>query len=131
MYLISWIEEESKLETSLGGRVTADEMKVVFEELQEIMADVEEQPYLMVLDYSRAKTFDVEADTILFDIKEFCIAKGAEKVVSVVRDIDEVVSMTSRSLQNVLEGMEDFVTDPAVIKWTPTVAVSDIVRKAA
>lgn len=111
--------------------MTADEMKVVYEELQEILSDVDEQPYLMVLDYSKAKSFDVEADMILFDIKEFCLSKGAEKVVSVVRDIDEIVSMTSKSLQNVLIGNEDFVTDPSVIKWTPTVSVSDIVRKAA
>lgn len=104
---------------------------VVFEELQEVVDDLEGQPYLLVLDYSKAKGFDAETESVLGDIRDFCLRKGAEKVVSVVRNEDEIQLMTSWRLQNVLEGIEDFVTDPSVIEWTPMIAISDSGRLAA
>lgn len=131
MYLISWMEEDAILEASLGGRVTQEEMEVVYEELRQLLAEVESQPFLFVVDYSRAKAFDGETSAILHDIKEFCRRQGAEKVVSVVREEDDIPWMTSACLQQVLEGKEDFVTDPSVINWTPTVAYDSPKRLAA
>lgn len=131
MYLISWIEEESILEASLGGRVTVEEMLVVYDELQELLTELDGQPYLFVLDYSKAKAFDHQAGSVVNDIKDLCRKEGAEKVVTVVRDADEVPLMTSFCLQNVLEGKEEFVTDPSVIHWTPTVALASEQRLAA
>lgn len=104
---------------------------MVFEELQGVVNDLAGQPYLLVLDYSKAKGFDADTEIIVSDIRDYCLRMGAEKVVSVVRDEDEVPLMTSWRLQNVLEGVEDFVTDPSVIEWTPMVAFSDTERLAA
>lgn len=131
MYLISWSEEESKLEASLGGRVTIEEMHVVFSEIEELMDEIEAQPFLLVLDYSKAKRFDAPTENSLNDLKDYCFARGAERVVNVVRDADESASLVTGRLQLALEGKEDFVTDPSVIRWTPTVVIADHKRLAA
>ena len=131
MYLITWNDKDCVLEASLGGRVTFEEALVVYEELQEIVGDLGGQPYLLVLDYSKAKGFDADTENVVGDIRDFCLSKGAEKVVSVVRDEDEIPLMTGWRLQNVLEGVEDFVTDPSVIEWTPMIAIGGTERLAA
>ena len=131
MYLISWVEEEAKLEASLGGRVTIEEMNVVLDEIREMVTDHSEAPYLVVIDYSRAKLFDHQTEIVLDDIKDICLKNGAEKIVNIIREIDDIETMTTARFQSVMEGTEDFVTDPSVINWTPSSAIANEKRLAA
>jgi len=118
MYLVSWSEENHILEASLGGRVTSEEMAVFVSELQEVIEDINEQPFLLVLDYSRSKPFDNTSNGLLADLKDFSIANGADKIVSVLRTTDESPEAVSANFQRVMEGAEEFVTDPSVINWS-------------
>jgi hypothetical protein len=131
MYLVSWSEEQHILEASLGGRVTIEEMAVFTEEIREVIDMVNEQPFLLVLDYSRSRSFDHQTDGLLADLKDFCLEHGAEKVVSVVRDAEEVAPLVTANIQKVLEGKEQFVVDPTVIEWTPPAAGYSYLRIAA
>lgn len=116
MYLLSWMENDNVLEASLGGRVTYEEMAVFFEEISEIVDEIGEEPYLLVLDYSRTKPFDMKTDGLLCDLKEFCLENGAERVITVVRDESEVPHQTTAYLQRVLEGTVEFVTEAQSIR---------------
>jgi hypothetical protein len=118
---MSWIEEEAKVEASLGGRVTKEEMWVFAEELKDV-AESMNQPYLVLLDYSRAKQLDSGASEILSLLKDFCLENGAAKVVTIVKDEAEIVDKTHERLQFVLEGREEYVTDGSLVEWSPMAA---------
>lgn len=128
MYLISWMDEEARIEASLGGRVTAEEMAVLQDELREVLETLSNKPFLLVLDYANAKTFDVETREILADLKDFCFANGAGKIVSIVQDEEAMVAQTTERIQAILEGREQFLVEPKEIVWE---APTQVVRKAA
>lgn len=128
MYLISWMDEEARIEASLGGRVTAEEMAVLQEELHEVLDTLKARPYLLVLDYAKAKNFDLETRAVLADLKDFCLANGAGKIVSIVQDEETMVAQTTERMQCILEGKEVIQLDLKEIVWeAPSVAA----RKAA
>ena len=121
MYLMSWIEEEARVEASLGGRVTKEEMWVFAEELKEVAGSMD-QPFLVLLDYSRAKHLEPGAADVLTLLKDFCLENGAAKVVTVAKDEAELLAHTQNRLQLVLEGREEYVLDIATVQWTPASA---------
>jgi hypothetical protein len=109
MYLVSWIEEEGKVEASLGGRVTVEEMQVFAEELRGVVATFDERPYVLTIDHSKAKPFDAPTQRLLTNLKDHCLDTGAERIVSVVLDEDAMAQLTSERLMPVLEGKEQIV----------------------
>jgi hypothetical protein len=125
MYLMSWIEEEAKIEASLGGRVTKEEMWVFAEELKEVAGSME-QPFLVLLDYSRAKHLEPSAADILTLLKDFCHENGAAKVVTIAKDEADILSHTQDRLQLVLEGREEYVLDATTVQWVPAVAAEGL-----
>jgi hypothetical protein len=121
MYLMSWIEDEARVEASLGGRVTKEEMWVFAEELKEVAGSMD-QPFLVLLDYSRAKHLEPGAADVLTMLKDFCLENGAAKVVTVAKDEADILAHTQNRLQLVLEGREECVLDVAAVEWIPAVA---------
>lgn len=117
MYLVTWDEHEAKIEASLGGRVTVEEMAVFAEELKAVVEEFEDQPYLLMFDYSRAKSFDLKATDVLMSLKDFCLETGAAKIVSVVRDEEDLAQHTHCRLMTTLEGKEQFVLQPESAAW--------------
>jgi len=106
MYMVSWIEEEGKIEASLGGRITAEEMHVFTEELKDVVASFNGRPYVLTIDHSKAKPFDAPTQRMLCDLKDICLAESAQKIVTVVEDEEEMTLLTNERLQPVLEGKE-------------------------
>lgn len=129
MYLISWMEDEARVEASLGGRVTAEEMAVLQDELADVIETLEHKPFLLVLDYAKAKNFDLDTRVVLADLKDFCFANGAAKIVSIVQDEDAMVSQCTERIQAVLEGREELMLEPREVAWQAPAA--QVVRKAA
>jgi hypothetical protein len=119
MYLLTWTEREAKVEASLGGRVTVEEMIVLYDEIQQLATALKRQPYLLLLDYSKAKRFDTQTHSVLDEIKDFCLANGADKIISVIRDEDDLLQHTHARFQLVLEGREAYIYDSEEIKWKP------------
>lgn len=115
MYLISWDEEEARIEASLGGRITADEMEAFADELLQIVDSMGEEDLMVVLDQSRAKSLDRQGSVALSSCKDALISHGVVKVVTVARDETDMLAQTSDRLQMVLEGREAFVLDDASI----------------
>jgi hypothetical protein len=111
MYLVSLYEKDAVVEASLGGRVTADEIRVFAEELIELVAVLENRPFQMLLDYSKTKQIDVETAYALSEVKDRCFEAGAFHIITVADDQDLIHHQTMR-LQQVLEGREQFVGDP-------------------
>jgi hypothetical protein len=109
MYMMSWIEEDARVEASLGGRVTAAELRVLRDELEEVVATLGDQPFVMLLDYSRALPLDASATEELSALKDFCLEAGAERIVSVTLDDEHVAREIDVRLQHVLEGREAIV----------------------
>lgn len=112
MYLVTRFEDEAMVEASLGGHVTAEEIGVFGDDLLETVRNFEGQPYHILLDYSRAKALDRRASAELARVKDQCRRVGAWKIVSVLDDESELIRHTSVRLQAVLEGREEFVSDP-------------------
>src|SRR5688572_19475814 len=116
MYLVSWIEEEGKVEASLGGRVTVEEMHVFAEEVRDVTATFN-RPYVLTIDHSKAKPFDGPSQSLLSDLKDRCLKGKAEKVISIVNDEDEMAMLTSERLMPVMEGREEIVMAAANQEW--------------
>jgi anti-anti-sigma regulatory factor len=125
MYLMSWIEEEAKIEASLGGRVTKEEMWVFAEELKEVAGSMD-QAYLVVLDYSRAKHLEPSAADVLAHLKDYCHENGAAKVVTIAKDEADIVAHTQDRLQLVLEGREEYVLDASTVQWVAAAAAEGL-----
>src|SRR5438128_1693741 len=112
MFLLTVLHKECLVEASLGGRVTHEEVKVLTEELADTFDDFGGHAFNLLLDYSKAKTLDRESTAALGKLKDFCLANGAVRIVSVVQDEHELVRHTTDRLQAVMQGQEEFVTEP-------------------
>ena len=133
MYLVSWIEEEGKVEASLGGRVTVEEMHVFSEELREVVASFETRPYVLTIDHSKAKPFDTNTNRMLCELKDEFLSGSAEKIVSVVEDEEAKACLTIKRIMPSLLGQETVVTAAVQTEWTGahTVEIPIDIRKAA
>lgn len=129
MYLISWDEEEARIEASLGGRITADEMEAFADELLQIVDSMRESDLMVVLDQSKAKNLDREGNVALSTCKDALINQGVMKVVTIARDENDILAQTSERLQMVLEGRESFVLDAVAV--VPTEHSVHEIRRAA
>jgi hypothetical protein len=109
MYLVSVFEKDGLVEASLGGRVTADEICVLAEEISDLFEDLSDQPFSLLLDYSRAKRFDPNSLQALNELKDLAFEYGAAQIVSVAPDEGERTLHQTSRLQMVLEGREKFV----------------------
>lgn len=107
------------VEASLGGRVTADEIRVFGEELCELLEAFENRPFNLLLDYSKAKRLDSDAVSALSAVKDGCFDLGATEIVSITTDEQDMVMQQSFRLQQVLEGKERFVSEPSQAKFAP------------
>ena len=119
MYLVSLYENEGVVEASLGGRVTADEVRVFGEELIELLAHMPEGPFEVMLDHSRARRMDAETVLALSDVKDALIAEGATMIWSIASDDSDRAMHQTVRLQHVLEGIETFVAEPQQVKFRP------------
>ncbi len=124
MYLLNIIEETNVVEASLGGRIDADEMRVLGEELSVLLNQVETQNFYVLIDYSKAKPLDSKAQIELAWIKDTLFESGATKIVNVARDDSDVVNGTTDRIQHVLEGREEFLLDPAEARFPAMPAVA-------
>ena len=108
MYLVTIQEENAVVEASLGGRIDSLEMRAFAEDLEEVLESLGTSRFYLLIDHSRAKSFDTEAASILGKIKDKAFEFGAEKIVSLASDEEEVARHTTSRLQEVLEGREQF-----------------------
>ena len=111
MYLLTVQEDQAVVEASLGGRVDALEMRAFGEELAELLESLGHQSYYLLIDHSKAKSLDREAVSVLSWIKDTALETGAEKVVCIARDEDDMISQTSNRIQAILEGKEEVHLD--------------------
>lgn len=119
MYLVSLYEKEGIVEASLGGRVTADEVKVFGDELIELLAHMGDRPFEVLLDHSRARRMDADTVIALSDVKDGLLASGATMIWSIAADESDRAAHQTLRLQHVLEGNETFVSEPSQAKFQP------------
>lgn len=133
MYMVSWIEEEGKIEASLGGRITVEEMHVFTEELKDVVASFNGRPYVLTIDHSKAKPFDAPSQQLLADLKDRCLADSAQKIVTMVEDEEAMTLMTHERLQAVLEGKEEILFAAVRSEWQGTegLEIPEEFRRAA
>jgi len=117
VYLLNIIEETNVVEASLGGRIDVDEMRVLGEELAELLNQVETENFYVLIDYSKAKPLDGKARIELAWIKDTLLDQGATKIVNVARDDNDIIDGTTDRIQHVLEGREEFLLDPAEARF--------------
>lgn len=110
MYLLNWCEEGRFVEASLGGRITAQEMSALGEEVVSVLAHMD-GACDVVLDYTKALPFDSPAYYVLGEIKDRWLETGAEKIVSMPHEGAELEEEVSLRIQQVLEGKEEFVRE--------------------
>lgn len=116
MYLISWLEDEARIDTSLGGRISVEEARAFVDDLTEIVESMD-RPFLVTLDRSKAKELDRQSSDVLNDMKDRFLEFGAAQIVTIARDEQDVLRETSQRLQNVLEGREQVLLEPVVLVW--------------
>ena len=126
MYLLSWKNQESRLEASLGGRVTLEEIKAFADELRDLMEDIPEVRFLVVLDASRIRPLDAESNYALSCVKDYCLERGADRVVTIARDEDDRARIVADRLQVVLEGREHIILDAAAFQAVQTIEFSAV-----
>jgi ABC-type transporter Mla MlaB component len=109
MYLVSVFERDGLVEASLGGRVTADEIAVLAEEMADTLEEMSSKPFSLLLDYSRAKRMDPATMHALHELKDLAFEYGAVHITSIASDEGERTLHQTNRLQNVLEGRERYV----------------------
>ena len=119
MYLVSLYEKEAIVEASLGGRVTADEVRVFGDELMELLDHLRDQPFEVLIDHSRARRMDADTVVALSDVKDALLAAGATMIWSVAADDSDRAAHQTVRLQHVLEGCEAFVAEPGQARFRP------------
>lgn len=119
MYLVSLYENEAIVEASLGGRVTADEVRVFGDELVELLAHLDDRPFEVLLDHSRAKRMDADTVMALSDVKDTLLAYGATMIWCIAADDSDRAAHQTVRLQHVLEGTETFVAEPSQARFRP------------
>ncbi len=119
MYLVSLYEKEAIVEASLGGRVTADEVKVFGMEMEELLMHLGDRPFEVLLDHSRARRMDAETVLALSDVKDVLLAAGATMIWSIAADDSDRAMHQTVRLQHVLEGAETFVAEPSQVRFNP------------
>lgn len=124
MYLVSVFDDQPVIEASLGGRVDLVEMRTFAEELEELFEDWNGQPFYLLLDYSKAATFDVKTNRALDCLKEVALARGAAKIFSVPHDDSELETHVAARIQHVLEGKEEFLLSAHLAHFAPLPAAS-------
>ena len=119
MYLVSVLDDQPVIEASLGGRVDLVEMKTFADELEEFFEDLEGQPFYLLLDYSKAITFDAQSTLVLNALKEKAFECGAAKIFSVPHEDAELEEHVSARMQQVLEGREEFLAYAHQAQFAP------------
>ena len=84
MYLISWLEDEARIDTSLGGRISVEEARAFVDDLTEIVESMD-RPFLVTLDRSKAKELDRQSSDVLNDMKDRFLEFGAAQIVTIAR----------------------------------------------
>lgn len=124
MYLVSIIDDQPVIEASLGGRIDLVEMKTFAEEMEDVFHEWNGQSFYLLLDYSKASTFDGRTSQILDTLKEKALETGAVKVFSVPQEDSELSDHVSARMQAVLEGKEEFLVNATQAKFAPLVAAT-------
>ncbi len=116
MYLVTIQEDRALVEASLGGRIDSLEMRAFAEDLEEVFESLGANRFYLLIDHSKAKSFDGEAALILSALKDKAFEIGAEKIVTLASDEDEIARHTTGRLQEVLEGREQFCLEMPMIQ---------------
>lgn len=124
MYLVSVLDDQPVIEASLGGRVDLLEMKTFAEDLEDMFRDWSGQPFYLLLDYSKAATFDGKTREALNALKEKAFEQGAVKVFSVPHEDSELDEHVSGRMQQVLEGREEFLLYAHQAQFAPLTAAT-------
>lgn len=129
MYLVTVQEDRAIVEASLGGRIDSFEMRAFAEDLEEVLESLGANQFYLLIDHSRAKSFDGEAAMILSDLKDKAFDFGAEKIVTLAGDEEDIARHTTSRLQQVLEGREQFCLEMPELK-APVWQQSAVLRAA-
>ena len=106
MYMVSWVEEDGRVDASLDGRVTVEEMRMFAEELREVVATFVNRPYVLTIDHSRAKPFESEAARLLSTLKDECLDGPVRRIVTVVEDEDAKARLMNERVMPIYLGRE-------------------------
>src|ERR1044072_5183078 len=119
MYLVSVFDDQPVIEASLGGRIGLVGMKNFAGEGGEVLEEWNGQPFYLLLDYSKATQFDRSMNNVLDGLKQKAFDTGAAKIYSVPQETTEIEEHVSSSLQNVLEGKEEFLAFAHQARFAP------------
>jgi len=129
MYLVSVLDDQPVIEASLGGRIDLLEMKTFAEDLEELFADWNGEPFYLLLDYSKAVSFDEKTNHALNALKEKALEFGAAKIYSVPQEDSELEDHVAARMQSVLEGKEEFLMYSQQAQFAPLPA--QVIRRTA
>ncbi|HVT14454.1 MAG TPA: hypothetical protein VHE55_19490 [Fimbriimonadaceae bacterium] len=99
-------------------------MKTFAEEMEDLFHEWNGDSFYLLLDYSKASTFDARTSQALDDLKEKALEAGAVKVFSVPQEDSELSDHISARMQAVLEGKEEFLMNATQAKFAPLTAAT-------
>lgn len=103
------------VEASLGGRISAQEVETLGEEVSEILTNAQ-SPCHVLLDYATAQRFEEPVYLALAEIKDRWLDEGADRITSVPQGDAEIAAETTMRLQAVLEGREQFIKNVSTFR---------------
>jgi len=109
MYLIDWNHDTQRIEASLGGHITLTEAKVFTDDLIERLKPLVDEDFSFQLDYSKASRLDPGVSDVLQRAQSYCQLHGARKITFIAKDDYEAELLIGQRLQQVLEGVEEYV----------------------
>ncbi len=114
MYLLSWNEDQRRIDASLGGRITLQEARVLIDDIDETIQRIKDDCFSIRLDRSKVSRYDEGVEPLLQTAQEQFLESGASKIVHIAKDDSEAVQIIDLNLQLVLEGREEVIPLHAV-----------------
>lgn len=108
VYLVTWNPQQATLEASLGGKITFDEARVFIDETLGHIERVQDSLKNVVIDYSKASSFDDGVSNLIAELHEACHTRDSVKVTIEARDEEQLVRLIDLRILHVLEGREEY-----------------------
>jgi len=107
MYLLNWNETQTRIEGSLGGRITFAEAKVFVDDLTALHQKLQTNDLTVRIDRSRVSKLDDGVEDLLSKLTLGFLKTGVNKVTTITKTDAEATHLINLNLQATLEGSNE------------------------
>jgi hypothetical protein len=109
MYLLTWNQEDARLEATFGGSICKKEVDFFSEDFRSLLKLAGEAPFTVLLDYATTTKLAEGVAEILSELRDESVSIGATRVTVIARDEPEANALAAERVAQVTSGREEYV----------------------